>query len=425
MKIKLKLFSSVAALSLLLAACGSGSGSSGENGASKDGAITIWANNINVPVLEKAAEIYQKDHPDFKVNVIETGGKDIIQKTTTGLQAGGKGLPDGLLQSDDDLNGKLEAFPNAFEDLSKLGYDNYKKDFPEFKINAVSKDGKIYGMPFDAGPAGVFYRTDLYKKAGVNPEEIKTWDDFIAAGEKVKKATGKAMLAFDQADSNVYTILLNQQAEGYFDKDNKLTVGSDASIKAMKVMKALNDKGLLLGVTGWDSWVTSIANSDTASVVAGGWLTGTIEQQAPDTKGKWGVMPLPAFEEGGSRSSLQGGSSFVIPSTGKNVKETYEFLKWFTTSFEAQEIAMKGGLFPSYNPVFESKLFDEEVEFFGNQKIWRFFADEMDKIPSITYTKNDPIVRDEIVKALGEVINGANPEDIIKNTKKNIENRLK
>ncbi|WP_077619665.1 ABC transporter substrate-binding protein [Bacillus sinesaloumensis] len=407
----------------LLTACGS-SGSEGGSGSSDD-VITIWANNINVPVLEKAAEIYKEDNPDFKVEIIETGGQDIKSKTTTGLQAGGKGLPDGLLQTDDELQGKLEAFPNAFANLSELGYDDFKGDFPDFKIDAVSKDGNIYAMPFDTGPAAIFYRTDLYEEAGINPEDLQTWEDFVEAGGKMKEATGTAMLSFDQADANVYTIILNQQGEGYYDEDNQLIVGSEASVNALEVLKGLHEKDALLGVTGWDAWVTSIANSETASVVAGGWLVGTIKQQAPETDGKWGLMPLPAHEENGSRSSVQGGSSFVIPSTGNKIQETYDFLSWFTTSVEAQEIAMEGGLFPTYAPVFESELFDAEESFFGNQKIWRFLADEMNKIPTIIYTKNDPIARDEIVKAQGEALNGTDAEEAMQQARKNIENRMK
>jgi lactose/L-arabinose transport system substrate-binding protein len=421
MKNKFGLFIGGLLLTSALTACGSSS----SQGGADDDVITIWANNINVPVLEKAAEIYKEDHPDFKVEIIETGGQDIKSKTTTGLQAGGKGLPDGLLQTDDELQGKLEAFPGAFANLSELGFDEYKEDFPDFKIEAVSKDGGIYAMPFDTGPAAVFYRTDMFEEAGVNPDKIKTWDDFVEAGGKVKEATGKAMLSFDQADANQYTIILNQQGEGYFDEDNNLTVGSEASVNALGVLKGLHEKDALLGVTGWDAWVTSMANSETASVIAGGWLVGTIKQQALQTEGNWGLMPLPAHEEGGSRSSVQGGSSFVIPSTGNQVEETYEFLSWFTTSVEAQEIAMEGGLFPTYAPVFESELFDAEEPFFGNQKIWRFLADEMDKIPTIIYTKNDPIARDEIVKATGEALNGKSVDEAMQQAKKNIENRMK
>ncbi|MEH7381293.1 ABC transporter substrate-binding protein [Bacillus sp. JJ1533] len=421
MKNKFILFISGILLIGILAACGS---SSSQEGADDD-VVTIWANNINVPVLEKAAEIYKQDHPDFKVKIIETGGQDIKSKTTTGLQAGGKGLPDGMLQTDDELQGKLEAFPGAFANLSELGFDEFKNEFPDFKLEAVSKDGNIYAMPFDTGPAAIFYRTDIFEEAGVNPEEIKTWDDYVDAGGKIKEATGKAMLSFDQADANVYTIILNQQGEGYYDENNRLTVGSEASVNALNVLKGLREKDALLGVTGWDAWVTSIANSETASVVAGGWLVGTIEQQAPETEGKWGLMPLPAHEEDGSRSSVQGGSSFVIPSTGDQVQETYDFLSWFTTSVEAQEIAMEGGLFPTYAPVFESEMFDAEEPFFGNQKIWRFLADEMDKIPTIIYTKNDPIARDEIVKAQGEALNGKSADEAMEQAKKNIENRVK
>ncbi|MEH7235809.1 ABC transporter substrate-binding protein [Bacillus sp. JJ1562] len=421
MKNKFSFFILGIGLTALLAACSSSSGQGGE----EDDVVTIWANNINVPVLEKAAEIYKEDHPDFKVEIIETGGKDIKSKTTTGLQAGGKGLPDGLLQTDDELQGKLEAFPDAFANLSELGFDEFKNDFPEFKLDAVSKDGNIYAMPFDTGPAAVFYRTDIFEEAGVNPDEIKTWDDYVEAGGKIKEATGKAMLSYDQADANVYTIILNQQGEGYYDEDNNLIVGSEASVNSLEVLKGLHEKDALLGVTGWDAWVTTIANSETASVIAGGWLVGTIKQQALDTEGKWGLMPLPAHEESGTRSSVQGGSSFVIPSTGNQVQETYDFLSWFTTSVEAQEIAMEGGLFPTYAPVFESKIFDAEEPFFGNQTIWRFLADEMDKIPTIIYTKNDPIARDEIVKAQGEAMNGKSADGAMQQAKKNIENRMK
>ncbi|WP_156099104.1 extracellular solute-binding protein, partial [Anoxybacillus sp. KU2-6(11)] len=68
--------------------------------------------------------------------------------------------------------------------LSEKGFDQYKDVFPTFKKDLTSVDGKFYAMPFDAGPTGMFYRTDLFEKAGIKAEDIETWDDFLAAAKK-------------------------------------------------------------------------------------------------------------------------------------------------------------------------------------------------------------------------------------------------
>ena len=34
----------------------------------------------------------------------------------------------------------------------------------------------------------MFYNTEILSQAGVTPEEIETWDDFVEVGKKVKEA---------------------------------------------------------------------------------------------------------------------------------------------------------------------------------------------------------------------------------------------
>jgi lactose/L-arabinose transport system substrate-binding protein len=58
--------------------------------------------------------------------------------------------------------------------------------FPDFKRTELEVGDAAYAMPWDSGPVAVFYRRDFYEKAGVDPAKIKTWDDFIAAGKKVR-----------------------------------------------------------------------------------------------------------------------------------------------------------------------------------------------------------------------------------------------
>lgn len=421
-----KLFSLVFILifSLVFSGCSGGS-SSGSNKEKTGGEVTIWATNINVPVLKKAAEEYKKDHPDFQLNVVEMANDDIRSKVITGLQAGGQGLPDAALLVDDGIQGYLDKFEESFVNLSDKGFDDHAKDFPKYKLDSVTKDGKIYAMPFDAGPVGVFYRKDIFEKAGVDGTKIENWDDFLAAGKKIKEKTGAAMLSYDTNDSTVYTILLSQQGLGYFDQNGNTTLGSAESIKVSTLLQDLAKNDLLLGTPGWNAWVASLSEGKTATAIAGAWLIGTLQQQMPDLAGKWDVMMLPAFENGGSRYANQGGSSFAIFSQSKNIDETYKFLEYFTTNFEMQELAMEGGLFPSYLPVYESELFSKPVQYFNNQPVWKVFADAMDKIPSVQYSENDAVARDEVIKSQAEVVNGTDVKDSLEKAKNRVENRIK
>lgn len=411
------LVSCLLAAVLVLSACGTGSGA-------RDQALTIWATNVNVPILQKAAELYAKDHPGFKLNVVEMANDDIRSKVTIGLQAKGQGLPDAALLVDDGIHGYLEKFPDVFVNLSSKGFDEYRSQFPDYKVDSVSLNGDMYAFPFDAGPVGVFYRTDLFEQAGVDASSIHTWADYIEAGKKIKQATGASMLSYDSTDSTVFTILLSQQGLGYFDEQGHATLGTAQGQNVASLFSNLKKNGLLIGSPGWNAWVTSLSSSQSATAITGAWLIGTLQQQLPDQSGKWGVMPLPAFEEGGSQSANQGGSSFVISRTSPRADEAYEFLKYFTTNFDMQELAMEGGLFPSYLPTYESKLFSEPVEYFAGKPVWTFFADEMSKIPSVLYTANDIFARNEAIKVQAEVTNGMDPAASLQGAATRIENRV-
>ena len=87
----------------------------------------------------------------------------------------------------------LTAYGDAFQDVSsKIQASN----FMDYKAQAASKNGKLYGVPFDSGVTALFYRTDLIEQAGYKKEDMNnlTWEKYIEIGKAVKAKTGKAML---------------------------------------------------------------------------------------------------------------------------------------------------------------------------------------------------------------------------------------
>ena len=81
------------------------------------------------------------------------------------------------------VSGYASKYPEGFAELSDIVSSD---DFLPVKMGEVTINDKIVGFPWDAGPVAVFYRTDYFEQAGVNAEDIQTWDDFIEAGKKIE-----------------------------------------------------------------------------------------------------------------------------------------------------------------------------------------------------------------------------------------------
>jgi arabinosaccharide transport system substrate-binding protein len=61
--------------------------------------------------------------------------------------------------------------------------------------------------------------------------------------------------------------------------------------------------------------------------IAPDWRTGSIELEAPNLRGLFKVMPLPAWEKGGRRTSTWGGSGLAITKSTKDVELAWDFAK--------------------------------------------------------------------------------------------------
>jgi raffinose/stachyose/melibiose transport system substrate-binding protein len=78
--------------------------------------------------------------------------------------------------------------------LLPLEGEAWAKDLnPALKPVMVSKDGHLYAFPIDLDIAGILYNEDVLTEAGVKAEDLKTWDDFMAACDAIK-AKGKTAI---------------------------------------------------------------------------------------------------------------------------------------------------------------------------------------------------------------------------------------
>ena len=221
------------------------------------------------------------------------------------------------------------------------------KDFPVKKIESdfvpmiqTSKiGGKYYALPISVRTLAVFYNKDLFKAARITPP--RTWEDFIAAGEKIVKGAPPRFttLGFGiQPDGQDYhmvrEVLVRQFGGTPYSKDGKTaTYDSDAGRKAMAFYTDLQTK-YKLGVPnffpGNNSYRDAFIAGKVGMIVDGSFAVNTIKSGA---KFDWGVIPLPVFKDNGVRSNF---GSYWVNGITKNAKgdkldAAVKFLKFLTS----------------------------------------------------------------------------------------------
>ena len=225
MKKRVVALTTAAVMALSMTACGGGGGAdktaSGDKEGGLSGEITVWSWDVALAHLEEWAEKFQEENPDVTFNFEEMGVDQVYQKMTTCLQSG-IGLPDIVSIEGEQMAKFGEKFPGKFEDFTDMiNPDDY---FP-IKISECTVDGKIIAYPWDSGPCGMFYRSDLFEEAGIKAEDIVTWDDFIEAGKVLKEKTGVNMLCMAESrNDTTYRLLMMEGGGFYFDKDENTQV---------------------------------------------------------------------------------------------------------------------------------------------------------------------------------------------------------
>ena len=422
---KTKLFVSAAAISMVAALSLTGCGGGGDkNAAESDNTITVWAWDVALKQLQASAEKFKETHPDVEFQFEEMGTEQIYTKLATTLNTG-KGLADVILLEGEQVSGYASKYPDGFADLSDIVN---KDDYLPVKMGEVTVNDKIVGFPWDAGPVALFYRTDYFEQAGVNPEDIKTWDDFIEAGKKVtatcKTPSGEPvkMLPIAPNGSNFWKLLLTEKGAGYFDAEGNTAVNSPEALECMEMAKKIYDADIALNYTDWAEYEGVVVNQSVATIPEAVWMIGTIKDKGPDQSGKWGVMSLPVFPGDEPSGSTNGGSDIVIPAASANVDIAKEFVQFAMTDVDLQADGFVNyGLFPSYIPAYDAEVFTEPDEFFDGQKIYETFIELGKKVPAVNYTEN----YNEAMKAAGSAcakvyLEGQDPKTVLEDLEKDL-----
>ncbi|WP_328460168.1 ABC transporter substrate-binding protein [Streptomyces sp. NBC_00448] len=377
--------SSGAALALAagaaLSACGSSSGG-GQGGDAATGKVTVWSWTTAATALRSVVPAFEKAHPDITVDVVDVGNPAIWDKITVGLASGGQGLADVLHIGCDYLPGYLEKFPGGLADLSALGADRYKGAFASGLWPVVSgKNGHVYAMPWEVNPLGFYYRKDLFDRAGIDPTAYRTWDDVIASAGRFRHANpGCYLIGIDKSattapDCDFLQSLMQLQGAFYFDLQGRVTLGSPQAVKALTVIKELNDAGLVGDASGDHGWSNLVKADKVAVSPLPAWAAHYLETEFPKQKGQWRLTRPPAVTPGGKRAAIVNSTHLAVAASSKRRRAAFAFVEFALTRPDSMNRMFRaGGVFPALTAAYSDPMYAQPDPYYGGQPVLRTFT---------------------------------------------------
>lgn len=396
---------------------GCGNNSTPEDSGDSENKLTVWCWDpaFNINAMNEAEKIYQQDHPDFELEIVEISSQDIVQRLATSTSANNTAdvLPDIILFDDAMIAQEVVSYPDVFLDLTDSGIDF--SQFSESKVAYSVVDGKNYGVPFDSGAAIAAYRTDILDEAGFTIDDFTdiTWSEWIEKAKTVKEKTGKALLN-GQSSYNQISVMLQSCGGSYFDEDGEIDIAGNEKIKRIcELYLEMLEAGVYQEEVGWDTYIGNINNGNVAGAMNGCWIMSSI-QAAEDQSGLWAITNVPSVDgvDDATNYSSQGGSTWTVTTECKNPELAIDFLNsTFAGSMELYDAILPTGAIATWIPAGESETYNQPLEFYGGQPVYSMIVDFTAKVPSSVINAYDASARTAVCTAISNVANSGGDLD--------------
>ncbi len=360
-----------------LAACGGSSSSGSSTTSSGPVTLTYWAWISSLP---DQVALFNKSHPNIHVNLVNVGSSQTeYDKLFTAIKA----------NNEPDVSEiEFQALP-TFEttggllDLAPYGAASVKDQFVPYTWSQVLLGNSILAIPQDTGPMGLWYRQDIFQK--YNLPVPTTWAQFADDAAKLHAANPNYYITDFPPKGAAWFTGLEWQAGGRPFNINgqswKVSLNNPQAQQVASYWQDLLNKKLVKTEPDFtNGWYHDLQTGALATWVGAAWGNGVLEQNAPQTSGKWRVASLPQWQVGQSVSSNWGGSSTAVFKSTKHPKEATEFAEWISNNEQSAETEFKGGAYPCLLSALSSTTMNSPQPFFGNQVINSVFKQSASEV---------------------------------------------
>ena len=327
-----------------------------------------------------------------------------------------------------DVRVASRAFTGPLDDVGFLDLtDRIRESGILEEINAPSftpwtSRGRIFGLPHDVHPVMLAYRADLVEAAGIDVSHIETWGDFIDAM--------KPLMADVDGDGRPDRYLLNvwetqidtieafilQAGGSYFDKRERVAIDSEVNAQVIATITTWVTGPNRIAVDAQEFTASGNRLKLEGYVVASimpDWLGGVWKHDMGELKGKIKLMPVPAWEEGGCRTTVWGGTMLGIARSTQDPEAAWELAKHLYLSEDlARQLYESNGIISPIRRLWTRAYYDAPDEFFQGQAPGRMYIDLAPSVPRRTSSPFNQIAKERVRDALTRLRQYAEEEQI-------------
>lgn len=390
----------------------------GESGEPQKVHVAALESAYGVEVWDKIAEAYEEAHGNVEVEL--TIERNIEEVMRPNMQAGE--YPDVFLLATDREEGLTETMikENALASLDDMlamnvfgeevkVEDKLLDGFTDTLATNPYADGETYLAPMFYSPTGLFYNAALLEEYGW--EAPTTWDEMFELGEK---ALAEDIYLFTYPVAGYFDTLLRSMlyASGGPDLFNSAMTYEEGVWSSEEASRVLETIEKLADYTHPDTVANAnpndfvrnqqlILDNEAIFMPNGTWVVGEMAE-APRAEGfEWGMMPVPAFNEGDSRYAFTFFEQIWVPSQAENVEGGKEFIS-FLYSDVAAEIFLEAGAAQPIEGIVN--MMNEEQAFF-----YSIYSNDV--LPAMgTFASTTPVpgvnIGDELYVKIDSVMSG-------------------
>lgn len=251
--------------------------------------------------------------------------------------------------------------------------------------------GHIFGLPHDVHPVLLTYRSDLVEAAGIDVSGIETWADYFRVMSPLMQdfdgdgRPDRYLLNAWDTRGDVAIMLILQAGGRLFDQNDYPTVNDpiNAEVLARLVTWITGPKRVCIDVpTNTSSGYRQLLDGVVIGTMTPDWMVGTWKLENPRLGGKLKLMPLPAWEKGGRRTSVAGGTMIGIAKTSQNIDLSWQFAKYLYLSPKlAEHMFRTTSIISPVKTLWSQPFYDEPDPYFSGQPSGRMFIQQAPDVP--------------------------------------------
>lgn len=332
----------VAALSLVLAGCGSGNA---------DGPEEIVVAIVSNPQMTDAISLkdeFRAQYPDVDARFVSLPENEARAKITASVATGG-GEFDVVMISNYETpmwaeNGWITNLQEYAD--STPGYD--PEDFIPNIREALSYEGDMYSVPFYGESSFLAYREDLFEEAGLTMPQKPTWADITGFAEQLNDPDNgfsgiclRGLAGWGEVMAPLST-MMNTYGGGWFDEDWNATLDSPeveaAVTDYVDLVRTAGQPGA--ATSGFGDCLTQYSQGNAAMWYDATSMVSSVEDPASSlVVGKTGYAPAPVQET--ESSGWLYSWSLAIPTTSEKKDAAWDFVSWMTNKEYIQLVGEK------------------------------------------------------------------------------------